>query len=167
MQRDSRALLQAFLRSVQSATRGKTACQGRPASLPASLEQWLPQHQPANPSCYLQASAKLLSSASLSAFRCHRSFASQAQASSQSAYRGQQPRQRRTDASGTQGLYLVAFTVAMIGVTYASVPLYRMFCQATGYGGTVQQGSTGESCTCFQLLQQLETQTETFLFLRP
>ncbi|KAK9809723.1 hypothetical protein WJX73_010461 [Symbiochloris irregularis] len=32
----------------------------------------------------------------------------------------------------------------MIGMTYASVPLYRMFCQATGYGGTVQQGSTVE-----------------------
>jgi cytochrome c oxidase assembly protein subunit 11 len=25
----------------------------------------------------------------------------------------------------------------MIGLSYASVPLYRMFCQATGYGGAV------------------------------
>ena len=24
----------------------------------------------------------------------------------------------------------------MVGVAYASVPLYQMFCQATGYGGT-------------------------------
>ncbi|KAK9811383.1 hypothetical protein WJX72_002970 [[Myrmecia] bisecta] len=32
----------------------------------------------------------------------------------------------------------------MIGLTYASVPLYRMFCQATGFGGTVQQGKTVE-----------------------
>jgi cytochrome c oxidase assembly protein subunit 11 len=28
---------------------------------------------------------------------------------------------------------------AMVGMTYASVPLYRLFCQATGYGGTTQR----------------------------
>ncbi|KAL0052389.1 hypothetical protein WJX82_001349 [Trebouxia sp. C0006] len=76
------------------------------------------------------------------AVNIHRGFAAQAHVRPQ--IRGQQPRQRKIDPSGTQGLYLVAFTVAMIGVTYASVPLYRMFCQATGYGGTVQQGSTVE-----------------------
>ena len=27
--------------------------------------------------------------------------------------------------SGEQGLYIIAFVVAMVGVTYASVPLYR------------------------------------------
>lgn len=27
----------------------------------------------------------------------------------------------------------------MIGATYASVPLYRMFCQATGFGGTTRR----------------------------
>lgn len=27
----------------------------------------------------------------------------------------------------------------MVGCTYAAVPLYRRFCQATGYGGTVQR----------------------------
>lgn len=30
----------------------------------------------------------------------------------------------------------------MVGVTYGAVPLYRLFCQATGYGGTVQEGAT-------------------------
>ena len=39
-----------------------------------------------------------------------------------------------------QGPYLVAVVVGMVGLTYASVPLYRMFCQATGFGGTVQEG---------------------------
>lgn len=29
-----------------------------------------------------------------------------------------------------------AVAVGMVGVTYASVPLYRIFCQATGLGGT-------------------------------
>src|SRR3546814_18590580 len=27
----------------------------------------------------------------------------------------------------------------MIGVAYASVPLYRLFCQVTGWGGTTQR----------------------------
>ena len=34
----------------------------------------------------------------------------------------------------------VAVVVGMVGLTYASVPLYRMFCQATGFGGTVKEG---------------------------
>lgn len=36
-------------------------------------------------------------------------------------------------------MYLVAMVTAMVGITYAAVPLYRKFCQATGYGGTVQR----------------------------
>ena len=40
--------------------------------------------------------------------------------------------------------YLTALVVGMVGFTYASVPLYRMFCQATGYGGTVQRVRTLE-----------------------
>jgi cytochrome c oxidase assembly protein subunit 11 len=30
---------------------------------------------------------------------------------------------------------------AMVGLAYASVPLYRLFCQATGFGGTTQVAS--------------------------
>ena len=38
----------------------------------------------------------------------------------------------------------VAFTavgvvIGMVGLSFASVPLYRMFCQVTGYGGTTQR----------------------------
>ena len=33
----------------------------------------------------------------------------------------------------------------MIGFTYFSVPLYRIFCAATGYGGTVAEGKTEEA----------------------
>ena len=29
--------------------------------------------------------------------------------------------------------------IGMVGLAYASVPLYRMFCQATGFGGTTQR----------------------------
>ena len=33
----------------------------------------------------------------------------------------------------------VSVVVAMIGLAYASVPLYRLFCQVTGFGGTPQR----------------------------
>lgn len=34
------------------------------------------------------------------------------------------------------GVLTALLAVAMIGLAYASVPLYRIFCQATGFGGT-------------------------------
>src|SRR5690349_11990764 len=36
---------------------------------------------------------------------------------------------------------LLTIVAAMIGLTAASVPLYRLFCQVTGYGGTTQRAS--------------------------
>ncbi|XP_039145799.1 cytochrome c oxidase assembly protein COX11, mitochondrial isoform X3 [Dioscorea cayenensis subsp. rotundata] len=41
-------------------------------------------------------------------------------------------------------LYLVGLAGAMVGASYAAVPLYRRFCQATGYGGTVQRRESVE-----------------------
>lgn len=35
-------------------------------------------------------------------------------------------------------LALAGFVAGMVGVAYASVPLYELFCQVTGYGGTPQ-----------------------------
>ncbi|KAF4376081.1 hypothetical protein CsatB_001290 [Cannabis sativa] len=40
--------------------------------------------------------------------------------------------------------YLTALVFAMVGCSYAAVPLYRRFCQATGYGGTVQRRESVE-----------------------
>lgn len=36
-----------------------------------------------------------------------------------------------------------AVAFAMLGLGYAAVPLYRMFCQATGFGGTTMRSETG------------------------
>lgn len=41
-------------------------------------------------------------------------------------------------------LYLTGLVFAMVGLSYAAVPLYRRFCQATGYGGTIQRRETVE-----------------------
>jgi len=38
-------------------------------------------------------------------------------------------------------LPLAAVVVGMVGLSFASVPLYRLFCQATGFGGTTQRAA--------------------------
>jgi cytochrome c oxidase assembly protein subunit 11 len=37
--------------------------------------------------------------------------------------------------------------VTMVGLAYASVPLYRIFCQATGFGGTTQRAEAAPKKT--------------------
>ena len=37
------------------------------------------------------------------------------------------------------GIYVAATVIGAVGASYAAVPLYKAFCQATGYGGTTQQ----------------------------
>ena len=39
-------------------------------------------------------------------------------------------------------LLLVSVVAGMVGLSFASVPLYRMFCSATGFGGTTQRAET-------------------------
>ena len=38
--------------------------------------------------------------------------------------------------NGATALVLALVVVGMVGMAYAAVPLYRLFCQVTGYGGT-------------------------------
>jgi cytochrome c oxidase assembly protein subunit 11 len=45
---------------------------------------------------------------------------------------------RRASANRRLGMALVGVVAGMIGAAYASVPLYQLFCQVTGYGGTTQ-----------------------------
>jgi cytochrome c oxidase assembly protein subunit 11 len=39
-------------------------------------------------------------------------------------------------------IVLGAVALGMVGLSFASVPLYRLFCQVTGYGGTTQTAAT-------------------------
>lgn len=43
------------------------------------------------------------------------------------------------------GIYAALFALAMLGMGYAAVPLYEMFCQVTGFGGTTQRATAGEA----------------------
>jgi cytochrome c oxidase assembly protein subunit 11 len=40
-------------------------------------------------------------------------------------------------------LTLLSVVVGMVGLAFASVPLYRLFCQVTGYQGTTQRAERG------------------------
>ncbi len=40
---------------------------------------------------------------------------------------------------------LFAVAGAMVGLSFASVPLYRLFCQVTGFGGTPRVGAAADS----------------------
>jgi cytochrome c oxidase assembly protein subunit 11 len=48
-------------------------------------------------------------------------------------------RNRRT------GLLALLAACAMLGLGFASVPLYRLFCQVTGFGGTTQRASLADA----------------------
>lgn len=41
------------------------------------------------------------------------------------------------------GMTIAGVAVGMVGMAYAAVPLYDLFCKVTGYGGTTQQVDVG------------------------
>jgi cytochrome c oxidase assembly protein subunit 11 len=49
--------------------------------------------------------------------------------------------ERAVRRHGTTVVLLLAVVVGMVGLSFASVPLYRIFCAATGYGGTTQRAA--------------------------
>lgn len=46
--------------------------------------------------------------------------------------------------NGRTAAFAALLVAAMIGLAFASVPLYRLFCQVTGFGGTTMR-ATGEA----------------------
>lgn len=45
----------------------------------------------------------------------------------------------RNDNNLKVALICLALALGMVGLAYAAVPLYKVFCQVTGYGGTTQR----------------------------
>ncbi len=59
----------------------------------------------------------------------------------------QTPRKRpRVDFALTAAICGV-FVAGMVGASFAAVPLYRVFCQVTGYGGTTRQATAAPTVT--------------------
>ena len=48
-------------------------------------------------------------------------------------------RLRKRRRNGATVLLLTSVVAGMVGLSFASVPLYRLFCAATGFGGTTQR----------------------------
>ncbi len=49
------------------------------------------------------------------------------------------------DKRALVGLVLAGVVAGMVGLSFAAVPLYRMFCQVTGFGGTPQVAEAAPS----------------------
>jgi cytochrome c oxidase assembly protein subunit 11 len=46
---------------------------------------------------------------------------------------------------------MAMFALAMLGLAFASVPLYRAFCQVTGFGGTTQKAEAAPGAVAGQI----------------
>ena len=53
--------------------------------------------------------------------------------------RNNQPDPKKQRSNRLVAAICLAFFGGMVGMAYAAVPLYAMFCQVTGYGGTTQR----------------------------
>jgi cytochrome c oxidase assembly protein subunit 11 len=54
---------------------------------------------------------------------------------------------RTRRSNGILGIALVAVVGGMVGLSFAAVPLYRLFCQVTGYAGTPRIGVQASPAT--------------------
>jgi len=57
----------------------------------------------------------------------------------------QTERKRQSRRNAVAGVVLLGAAFAMLGAAYAAVPLYRIFCQVTGYGGTTQRAEVNSN----------------------
>jgi len=55
-----------------------------------------------------------------------------------------QPRLSQQERNIQVAWYATAIVIGALGATYAAVPLYKVFCQTTGFGGTTQRVRIGD-----------------------
>lgn len=58
--------------------------------------------------------------------------------------------QKQRSRARQQGLAVAAVALAGVGISYAAVPAYQLFCRMTGYGGTTQQIDPAEAVKATQ-----------------
>ncbi len=56
----------------------------------------------------------------------------------------------------TVGLRAALFGLAMLGLAFAAVPLYRVFCQVTGFGGTTMKADAAPGAVAGQIGVRLD-----------
>src|SRR3546814_10574630 len=62
------------------------------------------------------------------------------------------------------GMLAILGALAMLGLGYASVPLYQLFCQATGFGGTTQRASESDADIAARIAQSAGGKTISIRF---
>lgn len=82
----------------------------------------------------------------------HRLFASQQEGGGNHKRTGSSSNR----ANQTTATYMTALAIAVVGLSYAAVPLYRIFCQASGYGGTVGVVDPSEKVENMEPLRERE-----------
>ncbi len=58
------------------------------------------------------------------------------------------------------GLGIAGVAAGMVGLSFAAVPLYTLFCQVTGYNGTVQRGLAAPGATERSITVRFDAQTD-------
>lgn len=58
------------------------------------------------------------------------------------------------------GIGIAAVAAGMVGVSFAAVPLYDLFCRVTGYNGTVQRGEAAPGATDRTITVRFAAQTD-------
>ena len=61
------------------------------------------------------------------------------------------------DSNTKTGLLAASLAAAMLGLGYAAVPLYELFCQVTGFGGTTQRATISEADLAARFAQSAGT----------
>ena len=56
-------------------------------------------------------------------------------------------KKRQDERNRNVAYYMTALTIGVFGLSYASVPLYKVFCQMTGFGGTTQRADAIKAIT--------------------
>ena len=67
------------------------------------------------------------------------------------------------NAKGRTALFLVLLVFGMTGLAFASVPLYRLFCQVTGINGTTQRADAAPGATAGQVSVRFDANTNAAL----
>ncbi len=68
------------------------------------------------------------------------------------------------DRNRRVGIYALLGALAMLGLGYAAVPLYDLFCRVTGFGGTTQRATEAEADLAERLAQSAGGKTMSIRF---